>query len=104
MGQQWEYCQLMLKYKIPLSREAPPELLATFCGASGMVNYTMSTISWLGMFGTLGAAEWELVSATSVVNTDEATQYSAYFKRPVQLGRAADDVMQNHGSEALGNR
>lgn len=93
MGQQWEYCQLSFRFRAPLDPASAPELLATFCGAAGMVNHRMPNMSWLGLFGVLGAAEWELVSATSSVTGDGMTHYIGYFKRPLQAGRAVDDVV-----------
>jgi hypothetical protein len=93
VGQQWEDCQLSFRFRAPLDPASAPELLATFCGAAGMVNHRMPNMSWLGLFGVLGAAEWELVSATSSVTGDGMTHYIGYFKRPLQAGRAVDDVV-----------
>jgi hypothetical protein len=94
MGDQWEYCQLMYKVRLPLSTDSAPELLATFSGAAGLVNHLLPQQSWLGMFGALGTVQWELVSAQTTT-TGDLTQYSAYFKRPQRPGRAIDDVLAN---------
>ena len=92
MGQQWEYCQLKFKMRMPANLDSTPELVATFSGPAGMVNHLLAQQSWLGMFGALGTLEWELVSAESDV-TGDVTQYTAYFKRPQRPGRGSDDVL-----------